>query len=112
GAPTQDTIAAYTLRTYTAGVGSVFTNRLSNEFRLNYSSNSVTSSTVIDAFGGSTPVDLGRLLGIGPGSGPSVGLIYKGYNVGLIPREESGAQRQWNLIDTLSASFGRHQFKF
>ena len=35
------TTTAYTMKTYTAGASSVLSNRLSNEFRLNYSSNEV-----------------------------------------------------------------------
>ena len=58
---TYDDIPAYTLRTYTAGATSVFSSRLSNAVRLNYSSNDVTDGDVIDAFGGSTPVDLAQL---------------------------------------------------
>ena len=67
---------------------------------------------MIDAFGGSTPADLQQLIGLGPGSGPTVGLLYSGYVVGTTLFNQSGAQRQWNLIDTLSASLGRHQFIF
>jgi len=109
---TEVTTTANTLRTYTAGVSSFFTSRLGNEFRLNYSSNLATSNDVIDAFGGSTPVDLRRLIGLGPGSAPAIGFEYGGYAFGPVLFNDSGAQRQWNLIDTLSASLGRHQFKF
>src|SRR5207245_1622030 len=43
--PSQVIKNPYTLRTYTGGANSVFSSRLSNDFRLNYSSN-VTSSTL------------------------------------------------------------------
>ena len=81
--PTVDTIAAYTLRTYTAGASSVFSSRLSNEFRLNYSSNDVSNPSVIDAFGGSTPVDLAQLSGLGAGSHVSVGLYLR--RISILP---------------------------
>jgi len=110
--PVRNTTSSYTLRTYTAGVSSVFSPSLSNEFRLNYSSNEVTSRTVIDAFGGSTPVDLRMLTGLGPGSVPGVILAYGGHRLPLNPAEAPGSQRQWNLVDTVSLSLGRHQFKF
>lgn len=61
-------VSAYTMRTYTAGASSVFTNRLSNEFRFNYSSNEVAAPVVIDKFGGNTSVDLAQLSGLGAGS--------------------------------------------
>jgi len=99
------------MRTYTAGASSVFTNRLSNEFRLNYSSNAVTSLQVVDALGGSTPVDLTQLSGLGAGSAVAVFLGWDG-SFELGPFRQSGAQRQWNLVDTVSLSLGRHQFKF
>src|SRR5260370_29613045 len=56
--PTVVTTAAYTTRSYTAGNTSVFTSRLSNQVRLNYSSNETTQSQVIDPFRGSPPINL------------------------------------------------------
>jgi len=110
--PSMDTSSAYTLRTYTVGASSMFTNRLSNEFRVNHSSNEVVSLTSIDAFGGSTPVDLQQVTGLGPLSSTNVFLIYGGYLLQLFQSPASGAQRQWNIVDTVSLSSGRHQFKF
>jgi hypothetical protein len=109
---TMEATSAYVQRTYTAGASSIFSNRLSNEFRLNYSSNGVTGSTVIDAFGGSTPVDLAHLTGLDSGSQPGVALFYGGYLLSLLQQVQSGAQRQWNLVDSVTLSLGRHQVKF
>jgi hypothetical protein len=110
--PTMDTTAAYVMRTYTAGVSSVFTNRLSNEFRLNYSSNSTTSATVINALAGSTPINLDQLVGLGSGSAPDVFLLQGGYFITLGQQQNTGAQKQWNSVDTVSLLLGHHQFKF
>lgn len=110
--PSMDTTSAYTLRTYTVGANNVLPGRLSNDFRLNYSSNDVTNGTVIDGFGGSTPVDLRQLTGLGPNSSPAVALAYGPYAVELFQNLGTGAQRQWNLVDALSLSFGRHLLKF
>jgi len=112
GTPSNNLIAAYTMRTYTGGANSVFSNRLSNEFRLNYTSNYTASSNVLDAFGGSVPVNLAQLTSLGPGSSPSFALEYGGYDSGLGQALSSGAQRQWNLVDSVNLSLGRHQFKF
>jgi hypothetical protein len=112
GTPSNDVTSAYTVRTYTAGANSVFSNRVSNEFRLNYTSNYTTSSSVLDAFGGSVPVNLAQLTGLGPGSFPSFALEYGGYSPGLSQSVKSGAQKQWNLVDSVNLSLGRHQFKF
>ena len=102
-------ITSYTTRTYTSGVTSLVTNRLSNDLRLNYSSNFTTNDFAVDPIAGSAPVDLGQLSGT---SGATVELQYGGYQVQLQQLPLSGAQRQWNLVDTVSLSSGRHQFKF
>jgi hypothetical protein len=112
GAPTMDQSSAYTMRTYTAGVISFFSNRLTNDFRLNYTSNETTQDQAIDAFGGSAPINLQQLTGLGPDSNPAVSLFYSGYQVDLSQSRATSAQRQWNLIDAVSLSVGRHQFKF
>jgi hypothetical protein len=105
--PTSDQILAYDLRTYTAGATAVFSSRLSNEFRLNYSSNEATNNQVIDALGGSTPVSLVQLSGL-PGS------LYLCWSECFDIQEglTSGTQRQWNLVETMSLSLGRHQLRF
>ena len=101
----------YALRTYTAGTTSVFTSHLSNEFRLNYSSNEQTGGRVIDPIGGSTPVNLQQLAGA-PGGAIQVLLDYGGYFTDLLQVPSSNAQRQWNFVDSISLALGRHQFKF
>ena len=65
--PATDQISPYIMRTYTAGANSVFSSRVSNEFRFNFSSNGVTTTQTTDAIGGSTPVNLLQLAGLGPG---------------------------------------------
>jgi hypothetical protein len=110
--PTMNGRSAYVLRTYTAGVSSAFSSRLSNELRLNYSSNAVTQSTVIDAFGGGTPVNLAQIAGLGFGSNTYIAIYYDGREAILLPGTSLGAQRQWNVVDNVSLTFGRHQLKF
>src|SRR5438094_3735252 len=110
--PTANNVSASTLRTYTGGATSVFSNRLSNDFRLNYSSNSLSQRQAITALGGSTPVDLGQLTGLGPGSIITISLSISPYLTGLQQSASSGAQKQWNFVDTMSLSLGRHHLKF
>src|ERR1700733_12216782 len=98
-APTIDQTSAYTMRTYTAGATSILTNHLSNDFRLNYGSNDVTSRDVIDALGGSTPVNLVQLADLGPGSAPGIFLLLGGQFLEIFQKSESGTQRQWNFVD-------------
>jgi hypothetical protein len=109
--PTENKTVAYALRTYTAGVSSSFSSRLTNDFRLNYSSNGTTDRTVINPFGGSTPVNLVQLSGLGAGATVEFYPCYDGC-FHLAQGQQSGAQRQWNFVDTVSVTLGRHQFKF
>src|SRR5437867_826413 len=111
-APTDNQISAYTMRTYTAGVVSVISNRLTNDFRLNYSSNKVIGRSVIDTLGGSTPVNMLQLSGLSAGALADFFLAPGPYFLDLNQIQTSGAQRQWNLVDTVNLSFGRHQVKF
>ena len=114
GSLSANQIGTYMLRTYTAGVSSVFSSRLTNQFRLNYSSNEADSRIAIDAFGGSTPVNLYQLTGLGTAAQAYVLFLLDGgaYAPQLYQAGNFGAQRQWNLVDTINFSLGRHQFKF
>ena len=108
----RNNTSAYTLRTYTGGVSSVLSSRLSNDLRLNYSSNATASSTVSGGFGGGTPLDLQQLLGAGAISAVQLGFFYNGYTTDLLSSKSLGTQKQWNLVDAVSFSLGRHQLKF
>ena len=106
------TTTAYTTRTYTGGISSLFSSRLSNDFRLNYSSNDTNFAISTEAFGGGTPFNLAQFLGLGPGSNVAVLSFYDGHPVTLSQQRQFGAQRQWNILESASVSVGRHQFKF
>lgn len=103
---------AYRIQTYTAGVGTVFSSRLINELRLNYSANETTFRSAVQPFGGSTPVDLALLTGAGPGFEPIVYLLYGGASAQLLQGGTSMAQKQWNFVDSVSLSLKRQQLKF
>jgi hypothetical protein len=109
--PSNNTTAKYTMRTYTGGASSIFNSRLSNEFRLNYSSNETTFRSFFDSFGGSTPIDLLSTTGLNPGASVEIGLCYD-FCIQPSQGQSSGAQRQWNLVDIFRYSIGHHQFKF
>src|SRR5437762_730071 len=112
--PTMENLLEYALRTYTSGVSSVFSNRLSNELRFNYSSNETVGNQVIDAFGGSTPANLAQLAGLDPSADMRMFFVKSDFSINLqmIQQKNSGTQKQWNVIDTVNLSLGRHQFKF
>ena len=108
----------FTTRTYTGGVTSLISSRLNNEFRINYSSSEAATHIAIGAFDGSVPVDLAKLTGLGPSA--TVEPFFCGANesfvafgcTGYLQGLTSSTQRQWNLVDTVSYSVGRHQLKF
>jgi hypothetical protein len=57
------------------------------------------------------PADFQQLTGLGAGS--DVGAVFFNLERVAISQEQaSGAQRQWNFVDTLSLALGHHQFKF
>jgi len=110
--PSMTNHSDFTLRTYTAGATALISNRVSNDFRLNYTSNQTDGTFVSDSFGGAVPVDLRQLAGLSPNSLADFILNLPGEIAQLIQQKQSSAQRQWNLVDTLSYAIGRHQLKF
>jgi hypothetical protein len=105
----------FTMRTYTFGATGFLTKHINNEFRINYSSNAAVLSQAIDDFGGAEPVDLAQMQGINTRAGHAYQvqffLNFPPYP-GLTQFSQSTVQRQWNLVDSVSASVGHHQFKF
>lgn len=100
--------------TYTLGATSQFTRNLNNGLRLGYTRSNATSEGVLDTFGGAQPMNLSQAMGVGSYadaqpffllyiSGIGSGQIYQG------PAQNVG--RQWNLVDTVDLSAGRHQLK-
>jgi hypothetical protein len=114
GTPTARDVSGYTMRTYTGGATIAISNRLSNEFRVNYSSNGASLRTSLDSFGGGAPLDLATLSGVDPRSSQDqFVLAYDGYLVDLLSQQrQTSAQRQWNFVDTASLSSKAHHFKF
>jgi hypothetical protein len=100
-------------QTVTGGVTYTISPHVTNEFRLNWSDNSIRETQATDDFGGAQP--LGNSLFISPLS-PSTGLaeVYLGFNNGSIDQGLSSQieARQMNLTDALSYTRGTHQLKF
>jgi hypothetical protein len=110
--PASFTTSDFTTRSYTLGATSAFTSHINNDFRLNYSSNQATSATKISAFGGNDPVSLAQLQGVGPDALLAFVFPFSGHVAVLSQNQQSGIQRQWNLVNTTSLVHGRHQFRF
>ena len=107
--------SSYTTRTYTLGGASAISSRVSNEFRLNYSSNESIVSTQLSNFQGAQAVDLPQLQGADHAAYPftdvNINLSFAPYSAYLFQSHDSGTQTQWNLVDTAGFSTGQHQFK-
>jgi carboxypeptidase family protein len=114
--PSMVSTVSSTIRTYTLGATSLLSSRVSNDFRLNYSSNNSVSSDAITSFGGGNAIDLARLQGL-------TGQASRAYQVqfllsfgaqspGLDQAKLSGLQRQWNPVDSVSVALAKHQLKF
>jgi len=111
GQPSTLNNAESSIRTYTAGATSMFFNLLNNDFRLNYSSNGANGNTLPSPIAGASPINLGEMLGL-PNVTVGVDLCYDNYCPQLAQGMQSGAQQQWNIVDTASFATGRHQVKF
>ncbi len=102
-------------QTYTAGVTNQFSRRRSNEFRFGYVSSSSSINEYLDDFGGATPIDMSAAMGV-----PSATkftdfypfITITGVGNSTIEQTNSASHlRQWNLTDTVSLTFGRHQLR-
>lgn len=104
---------AYTMRTYTFGATSSFSSSINNEFRLNFSSNSGVFSATLTSFAGGKAVDLSQLQGFPSGARGAVqiGLFFGNGYPDLALNNFFGNQSQWNLLDSLVLTRGRHQLR-
>jgi len=116
GTPSNPSSARYTTRTYTAGASGLFSNQIANDLRFNYSTNESSTEQTLDGFGGAQPLDFDQIQGIDPKTNPvsSVGaaLSFLGYFSGIGQSKNTGSQRQFTVVDTLSISRGKQQYKF
>jgi Carboxypeptidase regulatory-like domain/TonB dependent receptor len=108
--------SAFTTRTYTLGATSSFSNRFTNEFRLNRSSNEAVQARTPINFAGATAVNLSQLQGFARQAKPApfveVFLNFPGHLMTIGQLASSAEQKQWNIVDILGMSAGRHQLKF
>jgi hypothetical protein len=104
-------------QTYTFGATYAFSPSVTDQLRLGYARSFSGSSSVLDSFGGATPVDLGRAMGNTTGvTGQTVNaeVLIDVAGVGFaylnVPVADS-SQHQWNLIDTLDLTHGTQHWK-
>lgn len=111
--PSVVTTSAYSSRTYTGGITSAFSSRISNDLRINFTDNGTSSIAKLDNFGGATPIDFVQLQGVNPSIPYSLeaNLDFGSYGPGLNASRETGSQKQWNAVDTVTLSVRKHLLK-
>jgi hypothetical protein len=103
------------VQTYTVGATALISSGLTDDFRLGYDRSSASQESYLDGFGGATPIDLTGAMGMGSFATPDANILF--YFPGLGISQMAGGttiqslSRQWNVVDTFSASVGHHQFK-
>lgn len=102
-------------RSFTLGASSQLSNKFTNEFRLGYARSDAAQVGVLDSFGGATPVNLAAAMGAGGYARADPVLIISIAGIGnpiMEVLDTQNAQRQWNVIDTVSVLAGHHTLKF
>jgi hypothetical protein len=99
------------IQTYVFGADGVLTSRLANGFRIGYTTNEYKSSRYLDNFGGATPLKIGSVPGLDNGDWLTFFLFYGFYPYYLIEPQEN-SQHQINVVDYLTHTIGRHNFKY
>src|SRR6266436_2703251 len=106
-------VESASVQTFTLGLNYLATSRISNEVRVNYSNNRITTKNTLDNFGGAVPLPDSALF---PSGYSSANSLFQLYIVGAGEfgkgRESTDEQRQINLIDNVSVVNGSHQMKF
>jgi hypothetical protein len=99
------------VKTITLGATNVFGPEMDNEFRFNVTGNDYKSSRTLDNFGGATPLNIGNVPGLQPGSWLTFFLFYDLYPYYLL-EPQSNRERQLNVVDTFTHALGRHNLKY
>jgi hypothetical protein len=104
-------------RTYTFGTTYILSRIMTDQFRLGYSQGYSGNTSLIDSFGGATPVNLGNLMGSPTGV---AGQDLRAYLVVQIAGVGFGSlnvpvayanQHQWNLTDSLDVIRAKQHWK-
>jgi len=100
--------------TYTFGATSHLSSKVDNELRLGYGQSKSSQTGSIDSFGSSTPVNLADQLGLGGYVNPSpyFGIFITGVGSAVFNVSNADSSlHQWNLVDSMSYSVGKHHLK-
>jgi hypothetical protein len=102
------------IKVVTIGATSVFSPHLVNELRFNYTNNNTISQYSQDNFGGATPLTTAQVF-------PGITIpkyyyfssdLFFGSYPGVFLGTNTTPSNQWNIVDTLTFTFGSHTLKF
>jgi hypothetical protein len=105
-------ILSYRTQTLTTGATMIFSSRLSNDLRFNYSRARARTENVLESFGGAVaPPDAAFFPSF---ASPSTGLSLIGVSGNILRSglSQENTQRQINVVDTLSLTASAHALKF
>jgi hypothetical protein len=103
------------VQTYTFGITSTLSNRISNEFRCGYARSESSSISNLDSFGGASPIDLTASMAAGSYSysEPVFQLYFPSIGSSQLAVNNAKNQgRQLNITDTFNSSIGNHWLHF
>jgi hypothetical protein len=90
----------------------IFSPKVGNDLRFNYSSDNGSENTKLDAYGGAVPPSESLLFPAFASSQNAFTFLFLGSNALVVGQNVKNKQRQINLIDTLSYTVGSHAMKF
>jgi len=93
------------------GADTVLSNALVNELRFGITGNDYASQRYLDNFGGATPLKISSAPGLSDGDWMTFFLFWGLYPYYLI-EPQANQQRQYNIVDTVTHSWGRHTLKY
>lgn len=101
-------------QTFTLGLTAQVTDKLSDEFRLGYARSDSTQVGTLDNFGGASPINLATAMGVAQGVRALPSLYFYVAGIGtseMAVYDTANVGRQWNVVDSLNWTRGRHSIK-
>ncbi len=101
---------AINTKTLTLGSTNMFSSRLTNEARFAMAWNDQISTSYMDTFGGATPLAITDLAGLSANDW-ALFAYRPGVTAGFWLNPQTARQKQYNVVDTVTYTVGRHELK-
>ncbi len=108
------TTSGVNAQTYTVGLTNQFSSALSNEFRLGHARSHSFNNTNLDNYGGAISTNLNHAIGNSFSSYPQSEFDLNFPSIGypyLFTQTGGNLGTQWNIVDTINRSWGKHFLK-